>query len=112
MPYLPPGQRAIELGGLFRVVQAPLTVLSAFLVQVRDLLETRMKITSYNQHLGSFPPERLGRFCSNQSTRPARSRPCHAIIQDALLRLEWDSNAAAKKSPPAEADGPFCLKLS
>ena len=54
-------QAAIELACFLGVVQTPLPVLSALLVYVRYLLETRMKITSYNHHLGSFPSEPPGR---------------------------------------------------
>jgi hypothetical protein len=46
------------------MVQTPLAGRSARRVQIRNLLEARMKITAYNQHLGSFPPERLGRFAA------------------------------------------------
>jgi hypothetical protein len=62
--HLAPGQRSIERLGFGGVSQPALSVLSSFLVKVRNLLELRMKITSYNQHLGSFAPERLGRFAA------------------------------------------------
>src|SRR5271169_4370985 len=42
------------------VIQLPFTALPCFLIQKSNLLKARMKIYSYNDHVGSFLPS-LGR---------------------------------------------------
>jgi hypothetical protein len=62
--HTPATQAAIKLCSFFGVHQAPLAILPALFIKVRNLLESRMKITAYNHHLGSFPSELLGRVAA------------------------------------------------
>src|ERR1700693_6389001 len=44
------------------MVQPPLPILARLQLHIRDLLETRMKITTYNHHARLLSPELLGRL--------------------------------------------------
>ena len=47
----------VELFRFLAVLQCPLLQLSGFGIHIRNLLEARVVIASYNQHIGSFSPE-------------------------------------------------------
>jgi hypothetical protein len=60
---------AVELLGFFAVRQPPFSALSGFGVPESNLLEARMIITAYNQHVRLLSSEPFGCFALPKSTR-------------------------------------------
>src|ERR1035438_7077975 len=70
---------AVELLRFFTVFQSPFVQLASFAVNKCNLLEARVIVTSYNQHVRLLSPEPFGWFAPPKSTR-AWSRHCYGII--------------------------------
>src|SRR5579864_5966525 len=78
-PHALPFEPGVELLGFFTVRQPPLPQLTALSVDKRNLLEPRMIVTAYNQHVRLLSSEPFGglRF---QSLLGPGSRHCYGII--------------------------------
>ena len=64
-----------------RPLQSPLPAFASFGVHKRNLLETRVVVTTYNHHVRLLSPEQpLGWFGSHQSLSGHGSRHCYGII--------------------------------
>src|SRR6202035_1815598 len=70
-------QFTIEFLRLLAVLQSPLSAVAGGAVHKSNLLEGRVIIASYNQHIGSFLPSLFGWFAHHQtllgSTEPTLS---------------------------------------
>ncbi len=102
----------VELLGFFAVHQPPFSHLTALAVDKRNLLETRMIIAAYNQHVGLLSSEPFGglRF---QSLLGPGSRRCYGIITThqypTLLHRTWNFFPAIRScSHPFTVFVPFC----
>src|SRR5438132_789931 len=62
-------QLPVELFRFLRVLQSPLLQFPSFGIHIRNLLEARVVIASYNQHIGSSLPSLLGWFAPPEFTR-------------------------------------------
>jgi len=82
-PHLAPGQSSIEGLGFGAVSQAALSVFSGFLVDVRNLLEARMKIRTYNHHARLLSSRAFGRL--PQPVYSGRGEPTLSCNQVKLL---------------------------
>src|SRR4029077_4127618 len=78
-PHTLPFEPGVELLGFFAVRQTPFPQLTGLAVNKRNLLETRMIVTAYNQHVRLLSSEPFGglRF---QSLLGPGSRHCYGII--------------------------------
>src|SRR2546425_4004911 len=71
------GKLAVELLRQLAMLQPLLFHFSRFCIDIRNLLEARMVIASYNNHVGSFLRALVG--LHHQSLSGAGSRHCHGI---------------------------------
>src|SRR2546425_5358808 len=71
------GKLAVELLRQLAMLQPLLFHFSRFCIHIRNLLEARMVIASYNNHVGSFLRALVG--LHHQSLSGAGSRHCHGI---------------------------------
>src|SRR5580700_4919773 len=67
--HTPPLERAVKLLGFFAVSQPPLPELTCFCVHKCNLLEARMIVTTYNQHVRLLSSEPFGWFAPPKFTR-------------------------------------------
>src|SRR6516225_9569004 len=70
------------------VLESPLTELPRLRIHERNLLNARVVITTYNQHIGSFLPS-LGLVGTTQVYLGPGSRHCYEIIIITNLRLRY-----------------------
>src|ERR1700746_2623896 len=59
-------QLTVELFRFLAVLQCPLLQFSSFGIHIRNLLEARVIIQSYNQHIGSFLPSLFWLVCTTK----------------------------------------------
>jgi hypothetical protein len=72
------GEIAIELLRSLAVLESQLVQLSTFRIHPCNLLEARVVICSYNDHLRLLSPEPFG-WCAPQSLLESGSRHCYGI---------------------------------
>src|SRR5712692_1544879 len=77
----------VELFRFLRVLQSPLSKFSSVGIHKRNLLEARVVVTSYNDHLRLLSPEPVGGFSTTNFTRA--SEPT----------LSWNHFTQYKKAP-------------
>jgi len=73
-----PGQFPVELLRRLGMPQSLLFQFSRFVIDIRNLLEARMVIASYDDHVGSFLRALVG--CTTKVYPRPGSRHCHGII--------------------------------
>src|SRR6266550_686066 len=76
---------AVELLRFFRVNQASFTELTCLSIYVCNLLEARMIVTTYNQHVRLLSSEPFGWFAPPSLLGPG-SRHCYGIITRNIKR--------------------------
>src|SRR6201999_4666593 len=67
--HAPPLECAVKLFGFFAVTQPPFAHLIGFCVHQCNLLEARMIVTTYNQHVRLLSTEPFGWFAPPKFTR-------------------------------------------
>src|ERR1039458_6550654 len=72
-------QITVEFLSFLAVLQSPLSAVAGGDVHKSNLLEGRVIIASYNQHIGSFLPSLFGWLCTTKAYSGLRSRHCHGI---------------------------------
>jgi hypothetical protein len=72
-------QITVEFLRFFAVLQSPLSAVASGGVHISNLLEGRVIIASYNQHIGSFLPSLLVGLHTTKVYAGLRSRHCHGI---------------------------------
>src|ERR1019366_5896968 len=72
-------QITVEFLRFLAVIQSPLSAVAGGNVHKSNLLEGRVIIASYNQHIGSFLPSLFGWLCTTKAYSGLRSRHCHGI---------------------------------